>query len=218
MQLLHTAVILNLVYFAIGAAIPTANGPKLAKRSVTFQRVAAGWRDRDVLHFKVEAMEKFGIEMSASLKVAHAKNRVQAKLRIKHRKGDREHSQNAGAGIVTGVQTVTVTVTAATAISTDEPTRNAGSDRNRTEHGTSNGGSDNARNSAGVEGTVTSTAQPASTGILAAGSTAGNGTKVRGQTGLVTNMPEPGDVEFLSEISIGGQKVVMNFDTGSSDL
>lgn len=30
--------------------------------------------------------------------------------------------------------------------------------------------------------------------------------------------PEEGDAEFLSPITIGGQKLMMNFDTGSSDL
>ena len=39
-----------------------------------------------------------------------------------------------------------------------------------------------------------------------------------GATGNVTNTPEDGDVEFLAPITVGGQKMVMDFDTGSSDL
>ena len=49
---------------------------------------------------------------------------------------------------------------------------------------------------------------------------AGNGTTAAasGQVGNVTNTPEQGDVEFLAPITVGGQQMVMDFDTGSSDL
>ena len=51
------------------------------------------------------------------------------------------------------------------------------------------------------------------------GAGAGNSTAAAGtQTGNVTNTPEDGDVEFLSPITVGGQEMVMDFDTGSSDL
>ncbi|KAL6863610.1 aspartic peptidase domain-containing protein [Trichoderma novae-zelandiae] len=39
-----------------------------------------------------------------------------------------------------------------------------------------------------------------------------------GQVGSVTNTPEGNDVEFLSPVSIGGQTLNLDFDTGSSDL
>ena len=39
-----------------------------------------------------------------------------------------------------------------------------------------------------------------------------------GQVGNVTNTPEANDVEFLAPITVGGQQMVMDFDTGSSDL
>lgn len=39
-----------------------------------------------------------------------------------------------------------------------------------------------------------------------------------GQVGNVTNTPQQGDVEFLAPITVGGQQMVMDFDTGSSDL
>jgi hypothetical protein len=51
-------------------------------------------------------------------------------------------------------------------------------------------------------------ASAAATG--AANSTAGSG--------VVANNPESGDVEYLSTISIGGQDITMDFDSGSSDL
>ncbi|KAI1810470.1 acid protease [Poronia punctata] len=37
-------------------------------------------------------------------------------------------------------------------------------------------------------------------------------------TGIVPNQPEANDVEYLSPVSIGGQQVNLDFDTGSSDL
>jgi len=45
-------------------------------------------------------------------------------------------------------------------------------------------------------------------------STASAGTGI----GIVTATPEQGDVEYLSPISIGGQTMNMDFDSGSSDL
>lgn len=37
-------------------------------------------------------------------------------------------------------------------------------------------------------------------------------------TGKVNNYPMENDVEFLSPVRIGGQKLMMNLDSGSSDL
>ncbi|KAJ2978563.1 hypothetical protein NUW58_g7457 [Xylaria curta] len=37
-------------------------------------------------------------------------------------------------------------------------------------------------------------------------------------TGIVVNVPEANDVEYLSPVNIGGQVVNLDFDTGSSDL
>lgn len=63
---------------------------------------------------------------------------------------------------------------------------------------------------AGVaQATATGAAGSASTGAVSA---ATNG------TGVVTATPESGDVEYLSPISIGGQTMNMDFDSGSSDL
>ncbi|MCJ1409291.1 S-glutathionyl-(chloro)hydroquinone reductase [Ptychographa xylographoides] len=39
-----------------------------------------------------------------------------------------------------------------------------------------------------------------------------------GETGEVTNTPAENDAEYLAPISIGGQTIMMDFDTGSSDL
>lgn len=44
-----------------------------------------------------------------------------------------------------------------------------------------------------------------------------NGTAAPG-TGVVTATPEQGDVEYLSPVSIGGQTLNLDFDSGSSDL
>jgi hypothetical protein len=65
-----------------------------------------------------------------------------------------------------------------------------------------------------AKATSSKAAAPKSTGTAGAStnSTLGAG------TGVVTNTPEQGDVEYLSPISIGGQTIVMDFDSGSSDL
>jgi len=39
-----------------------------------------------------------------------------------------------------------------------------------------------------------------------------------GQTGQVTATPEENDAEYLEKVTIGGQTLTMDFDTGSSDL
>jgi hypothetical protein len=60
-----------------------------------------------------------------------------------------------------------------------------------------------------AKATGTGAATAASTGTVSA---ATNG------TGSVTATPEQGDVEYLAPISIGGQTMNMDFDSGSSDL
>jgi hypothetical protein len=60
---------------------------------------------------------------------------------------------------------------------------------------------------------ATSAAISTSTGTSGAGT--GNST---GGVGVVVNTPEAGDVEYLSPVTIGGQTMNMDFDSGSSDL
>lgn len=55
----------------------------------------------------------------------------------------------------------------------------------------------------------------AAAGVVAAA--AASGTAAAG-TGVVAATPEAGDVEYLAPISIGGQVINMDFDSGSSDL
>ncbi|KJZ78660.1 hypothetical protein HIM_02051 [Hirsutella minnesotensis 3608] len=50
-----------------------------------------------------------------------------------------------------------------------------------------------------------------------AGNQSGGG-MAQNQAGVVAANPEPNDTEYLSPIEIGGQKVNVDFDTGSSDL
>lgn len=59
--------------------------------------------------------------------------------------------------------------------------------------------------SAAAANTVSPTSAPANTAASAG-------------TGLVVNNPAPMDLEYLSPVSIGGQTLVMDFDSGSSDL
>ncbi|TGJ80708.1 hypothetical protein E0Z10_g8055 [Xylaria hypoxylon] len=61
-------------------------------------------------------------------------------------------------------------------------------------------------------------------GVGAGAGAAGNAAPQQGAvantngTGLVANVPEANDVEYLSPVNIGGQVVNLDFDTGSSDL
>lgn len=51
-----------------------------------------------------------------------------------------------------------------------------------------------------------------------AGNSTGKATNSTGGTGKVTATPEAQDVEYLSPVSIGGQVLNLDFDSGSSDL
>jgi Eukaryotic aspartyl protease len=51
-------------------------------------------------------------------------------------------------------------------------------------------------------------------GRASANTTAGTGS----QTGTVAAAPEPNAAEYLEKVNIGGQDLVLDFDTGSSDL
>ncbi|RDL31972.1 Acid protease [Venustampulla echinocandica] len=54
-------------------------------------------------------------------------------------------------------------------------------------------------------------------GASAPGAAASNVSAAAG-TGIVTATPERGDVEYLAPVTIGGQTMNLNFDSGSSDL
>ncbi|KAE9371343.1 acid protease [Stipitochalara longipes BDJ] len=60
-------------------------------------------------------------------------------------------------------------------------------------------------------------AKPTGTGSTGA-TTASSNSSASAGTGVVAATPEQGDVEYLAPISIGGQTMVMDFDSGSSDL
>ena len=74
---------------------------------------------------------------------------------------------------------------------------------------------DDKKKAKGAAAATNSAVASQSTGGATAGST--NSTAGKG-TGIVTATPEQGDVEYLSPVTIGGQTINMDFDTGSSDL
>jgi hypothetical protein len=53
---------------------------------------------------------------------------------------------------------------------------------------------------------------------MPAGMTVGSSKAVTGQSGSVTAQPEQNAAEYLSPVTIGGQTLNLDFDTGSSDL
>lgn len=65
----------------------------------------------------------------------------------------------------------------------------------------------------GSEAGSSNTSATSSANTLAATNGTSGATK-----GLVTTTPESGDVEYLSPVDIGGQTVMLDFDSGSSDL
>lgn len=69
----------------------------------------------------------------------------------------------------------------------------------------------------GTGAKTSSAAAAASTGTGSTGATTGATNSTAG-SGVVTATPEQGDTEYLAPISIGGQTMVMDFDSGSSDL
>jgi aspergillopepsin I len=83
----------------------------------------------------------------------------------------------------------------------------------------SNGDSSDGSNPAVVTVTATTYAPAASTASVAppASSTASS-SKDNGDTGEVAADPEPNESEYLSPVSIGGQTLHLDFDTGSADL
>ncbi|KAJ4390827.1 hypothetical protein N0V93_004426 [Gnomoniopsis smithogilvyi] len=69
--------------------------------------------------------------------------------------------------------------------------------------------------SAVVDKLTNSNVASAATNVTVA---ATNNTALAAGVGKVTNTPEAGDVEYLSPVSIGGQTLNLDFDSGSSDL
>lgn len=68
----------------------------------------------------------------------------------------------------------------------------------------------------GKAGKTTTAAGTLSTGT--ASSASSTNSTASSSTGVVAATPEQGDVEYLAPISVGGQTMMMDFDSGSSDL
>lgn len=68
---------------------------------------------------------------------------------------------------------------------------------------------------ASTEGSDAASATAATTGHSSATTSV---TAASGETGEVTATPEENDSEYLEPVTIGGQKLTLDFDTGSADL
>ena len=83
------------------------------------------------------------------------------------------------------------------------------------------GGAANAKSStasAAKKASKTATAGAAKATGTTGATAASSNSSASANTGVVAATPEAGDVEYLAPISIGGQTMVMDFDSGSSDL
>lgn len=84
-------------------------------------------------------------------------------------------------------------------------------------------GHGNGNGNGGSPAQTQTTAAPSSTGTPATtnsttGATGSSGTNAAGAVGLVAANPTSGDTEYISPVTIGGQTINMDFDSGSADL
>ncbi len=126
--------------------------------------------------------------------------------------------KTGGGGLDAGLAALEGALSSLTGVGADQGNANAAS--TGTAGGNANAKSSTAAAAAAAKASKTTTATGAlSTGTSGRGSTSGNSTtSATAGTGAVAATPEQGDVEYLAPISIGGQTMNMDFDSGSSDL
>jgi hypothetical protein len=211
---LQAFLLLALVTFVLAA--PSPHHPP-QKRSFIVERVPNPNFKRHPNHKRavgagtralLKAYRKFGIPRPETLDAMHAA--------AGSAKGVSAVSEKAGGGggIAEELAGLLSALTGDAGGNTNAANGNAGAGTNTA------GGNANAKSStasAARKASKTASAGTAkSTGTGATGASS-NSTASAG-SGVVASTPEQGDVEYLAPISIGGQTMNMDFDSGSSDL
>ena len=164
-------------------------GKQLSKRSYRIDRVAVSTGgQRSAVKAAVKAYNKYNIPVPAALKDAHAALRQAEALILKD-----GHKKKKGGKAAKGSK---------------------GSKGSKGGAGSASGNGTAAAGSASPTTGAGSLSGNGTAGVGAAASTGAAGA----QAGTVAATPEANDVEFLAPITVGGQTMNMDFDTGSSDL
>jgi Eukaryotic aspartyl protease len=208
---LQAFLLLALVTFALAA--PSPHHPP-QKRSFIVERVPNPNFKRHPNHKRsvgagtralVKAYRKFGVPLPATLDAMHAAmgsttGTVSAV------------SEKAGGGIAGELAGLLSGLTGAAGGNADAKAGDAGA-----AGGNANANAKSSTTAATKASKTASAGTAKPTGSTGTGAASTNSTAGAG-TGVVAATPEQGDVEYLAPISIGGQTMNMDFDSGSSDL
>ena len=172
-------------------------GKQLSKRSsYRVDRVAVSTgTQKSAVKAAVKAYNKYGIPMPAALKDAHAALRQAEAIVLKdgHKKGKKGKGAKGAKG-------------------------SKGSKGSKGGAGSAAGNATSTAGSASPSAGAGSTSDSGNAGNGTAGVGAATNGAASGQAGTVAATPEANDVEFLAPITVGDQTMMMDFDTGSSDL
>lgn len=104
------------------------------------------------------------------------------------------------------------------ASSTSSATTSVASSSNNSDSEDNSGSSESSATSSSAAAATSTTAPFSNSTATSAASAAANSTSSTGETGTVAAKPAESGAEYISPISVGGQSLNMDFDTGSADL
>ncbi|ERT01192.1 aspergillopepsin I [Sporothrix schenckii 1099-18] len=223
-----------LISFVCAAPAPNT----IQKRSFKVERVRnAAYAGHNTPKQLMKAHLKYGVRPPQNL-VAHLNAQEVARLEaITQSKRRRVHKHGNGSGNTAGNGNAAGNSNAASNSNAagsgnrngnknSNATGNSNANANGKANGTSTATIDNGNSTTGATTSTTSSTNSTSTNSTSTHSTSTNSTStnttaaaaIGSGVGIVINTPTSGDVEYLSPVSIGGQTLNMDFDTGSSDL